>query len=362
MYVIYLIVLLNILEKPTAPTNLKVTNVTPAMIELTWEAPEGGATVKQYIIVMREAQKKKFKKVGKADGSTLTFSVTSSLEGGHEYVVRVYAENEAGISEVAAEVSSPIVVPMEELKDVEALAKNITPVEVTKEKPEKVKEESEKVKEEPEKVKEEPEKVKEEPEKVKEEPEKEKEEPEKVKEEPEKVKEEPEKFKDEQEKDKDEPEKVKETPEKAEKSKEAVKSEKAKEEVSVEAVKDEVEKVKEKPTLPSAPRNVGIAKVTGDSIKVSWEAPETEGGTPLKSFVVAVRDAAKKKFKDIGKVDAKTLSFKVKKLKEGHEYFVKVYAESEAGLSKTAGELAAPVKVGLPIAQVSKITTARHLC
>ncbi|KAK2186867.1 hypothetical protein NP493_186g03131 [Ridgeia piscesae] len=160
---------------------------------------------------------------------------------------------------------------------------------------------------------------------------------------------------------KEESEKVKETVEKKEpEAREEVKevvpekqAEKPKEEVPVEVVKEEQEKVKEMASLPSAPTNVSILKVTADSIKVGWEAPGTQEGTSLKGYVVAVRDAAKKKFKDVGKVDAKTLTFKVKKLKEGHEYFVKVYAESEAGLSEMAAELDAPVKVGLPQAQES---------
>jgi len=279
-------------EKPTSPLNLVVKNVTPDTIELIWDAPEGGTTVQQYIIVMREAQKKKFKKVGKVEDGNPTFSVTSSLEGGHEYIVRVYAENEAGISEMAAEVSSPIMVPAGEVKEEVTPA---TPVEVTKEESEKVKETVEK-------------------------------------------------------KEPEAREEVKEVvPEKQ--------AEKPKEEVPVEAVKEEQEKVKETASLPSAPTNVSILKVTADSIKVGWEAPGTQEGTSLKGYVVAVRDAAKKKFKDVGKVDAKTLTFKVKKLKEGHEYFVKVYAESEAGLSEMAAELDAPVKVGLPQAQVSSPTT-----
>ena len=273
-----------------------VKNVTPDTIELIWDAPEGGTTVQQYIIVMREAQKKKFKKVGKVEGGNPTFSVTSSLEGGHEYIVRVYAENEAGISEMAAEVSSPILVPAGEVKEDVTLA---TPVEVTKEEPEKVKETPETKKQEA-------------------------------------------------------PEEVKEVaPEKQ--------VETLKEEVPVEAVKEEQEKVKETASLPSAPTNVSIVKVTADSIKVAWEASDTQEGAPLKGYVVAVRDAAKKKFKDVGKVDAKILTFKVKKLKEGHEYFVKVYAESEAGLSEMAAELDAPVKVGAPQAQVSSPTTAECL-
>ena len=280
IYTADILVVLNVSEKPASPRNLTVTDVTPGKISLTWDAQEDGATVQQYIVVMREAQKKKFKKVGRVDGDTLGFEVVASLEDGHEYVLRVYAENEAGISDVAAELGSPVMMPTGELKENGTSEMEELPVEVAKDEPDKVKETTA----------------------------------------------------------------VEEIVEKAK-------------EVPNETTKEELEKHEDKITVPSAPRNVGIAKVTGDSIKVIWEAPETDGGTPLKGFVLAVRDAAKKKFKDVGKVNANTLTFKVKKLKEGHEYFVKVYAESEAGLSEVAGELASPVKVGLPQVQVSNTDT-----
>ncbi len=100
---------------PAAPRNLK-TDVTCESVTLTWEAPEsdGGATIKQYVIVMRDADKKKFKEAGQVEATVLTFTVTKVKEN-HEYFFRVYAENEVGISESAAETSQPIRIPKKEV-------------------------------------------------------------------------------------------------------------------------------------------------------------------------------------------------------------------------------------------------------
>jgi len=81
---------------PEAPRDLRVTDVTYDGISLAWNAPEsdGGAPVKRYLIVIREVTKKKFKKVATIDGSSLSCKITTGIEENHDYLLRVYAENE----------------------------------------------------------------------------------------------------------------------------------------------------------------------------------------------------------------------------------------------------------------------------
>ena len=100
--------------EPSAPRNLVIKDVTSQSIAIEWDAPEydGGEPVKQYLIVMRETGKKKYKKVGKADKNTLNFSISSNLEEDHEYYVRVYAENKLGVSVDSAESSTAIRIPV----------------------------------------------------------------------------------------------------------------------------------------------------------------------------------------------------------------------------------------------------------
>jgi len=79
-------------KTPAAPSSLRVTSVTHDKISLAWDASQ--SDVSHYIVVMREAGKKKFKKVAKVDGSELTCSLTTGFEQNQEYIFRVYAENE----------------------------------------------------------------------------------------------------------------------------------------------------------------------------------------------------------------------------------------------------------------------------
>jgi len=79
-------------KRPTAPSGLRVTNVTHDNISLAWDASQ--SKVVNYVIVMREVSQKKFRKVAKVDGSELTCSLATGFEQNHDYVFRVYAENE----------------------------------------------------------------------------------------------------------------------------------------------------------------------------------------------------------------------------------------------------------------------------
>ena len=115
--VILLVCLLFVVE-PSAPCDLKVNSANQNSLEISWSASvsDGGAPIQQYIVVMREASKKKFKKVGKVDGQMLSYSITSGLEQDKEYYIRVYAENTQGISQSAAEIDSPVKIPAAEIQ------------------------------------------------------------------------------------------------------------------------------------------------------------------------------------------------------------------------------------------------------
>jgi len=79
-------------KTPSAPKDLRVTDVTHDQVTLSWGASESGVT--RYIIAMREVGKKKFKTVATVDGSELTCSLATGFEQNKEYIFRVYAENE----------------------------------------------------------------------------------------------------------------------------------------------------------------------------------------------------------------------------------------------------------------------------
>lgn len=103
---------------------------------------------------------------------------------------------------------------------------------------------------------------------------------------------------------------------------------------------------------PSPPANFRVKEVFKDYVVVAWDAPESDGGSPITGYTVEKRDARKTTSVKAGTVGADTFELKVTKLVEGNEYVFQVCAENEIGLSEpTTME---PVKARLPFGKFSK--------
>jgi len=91
---------------------VSVSELTSNSVTLNWEEPKdtGGAKIIHYLIVMREGDKAKYKKIGEVDGDTHSYTVTKVKED-HEYNFRVYAQTEVGISTESAEVATSVKIP-----------------------------------------------------------------------------------------------------------------------------------------------------------------------------------------------------------------------------------------------------------
>ena len=87
-------------------------------------------------------------------------------------------------------------------------------------------------------------------------------------------------------------------------------------------------------------------------ISLAWEAPESANEAPIKAYVVVMRESDKNKFKKVGQVAGDVNTITVNKIKEGRDYFFRVYAENEAGIGKEGAELDSAVHV--PKKQKSK--------
>lgn len=77
---------------PLSPTGFRLVSASHDLLSLAWEPAE--ANVLHYIIVIREANKKKFKKIAKFDSSQLSCTLNTGFEDNQNYVLRIYAENE----------------------------------------------------------------------------------------------------------------------------------------------------------------------------------------------------------------------------------------------------------------------------
>lgn len=85
-------------DKPSAPQNVTVTDITAETATVTWETPEddGGKPITQYVIEKREANRQSWKRIG--DTPSLQLPVSDLVENA-QYIFRVFAQNDVGLSE-----------------------------------------------------------------------------------------------------------------------------------------------------------------------------------------------------------------------------------------------------------------------
>ena len=85
-------------DKPSPVRDVKVTDITAESATITWQAPEddGGKPITLYIVERREANRRSWNKVG--DSTTLEFAVADLVEN-NQYIFRVIAQNDVGLSE-----------------------------------------------------------------------------------------------------------------------------------------------------------------------------------------------------------------------------------------------------------------------
>ena len=102
--------------------------------------------------------------------------------------------------------------------------------------------------------------------------------------------------------------------------------------------------VKDKPTPP---RDLQVGEIQRVSISVSWEAPEGDGGAPITAYILEKKDAKKTSWTSAGKAKPDLLTSTITKLIEGNEYYIRVSAENEIGVSEPV-QTKDPVKAKSP--------------
>lgn len=103
--------------------------------------------------------------------------------------------------------------------------------------------------------------------------------------------------------------------------------------VSAPAITEGV-KLKSHATVPTPPTGPLEIRCLGPNVNlVEWGLPESDGGSPLQGYNIAVRDIKKTMWIEVGKVPAGVQRFNIRDLQEDHEYMVRIYARNEIGLS-----------------------------
>uniref|UniRef100_A0A7N9ATS0 Fibronectin type-III domain-containing protein n=1 Tax=Mastacembelus armatus TaxID=205130 RepID=A0A7N9ATS0_9TELE len=85
-------------------------------------------------------------------------------------------------------------------------------------------------------------------------------------------------------------------------------------------------------TTPSTPSTPTASAVTGDSITLTWERPETDGGSEIDGYILEKRDKEGVRWTKCNRRRLNDLRFRCTGLTEGHYYQFRVLAENAAGV------------------------------
>uniref|UniRef100_A0A3B5RET8 Uncharacterized protein n=1 Tax=Xiphophorus maculatus TaxID=8083 RepID=A0A3B5RET8_XIPMA len=102
--------------------------------------------------------------------------------------------------------------------------------------------------------------------------------------------------------------------------------------------------------VPEAPLNVDVGNVTKFGCTVSWDPPVSDGGSPITSYIVELRDRTSVKWSPVQVTKAGELSAIINDVIENKEYIFRVKAENKAGEGKPSAA-SRPVKIMDPIGE-----------
>uniref|UniRef100_A0A3B5MUU4 Titin n=1 Tax=Xiphophorus couchianus TaxID=32473 RepID=A0A3B5MUU4_9TELE len=83
---------------------------------------------------------------------------------------------------------------------------------------------------------------------------------------------------------------------------------------------------------PSAPSTPVASAVTGDSVVLTWERPESDGGSEIDGYILEKRDKDGVRWTKCNKRRLNDMRFRCTGLAEGHYYQFRVLAENAAGV------------------------------
>ena len=103
---------------------------------------------------------------------------------------------------------------------------------------------------------------------------------------------------------------------------------------------------------PDAPTNLRVKEYWTDFITVTWDAPRSDGGSPLTGYLIERRESSRPTWVKAGQAGPEGLTFKAINLIEGADYIFRVFAINKVGLSKEAAELTQPCRAKMPYGEL----------
>lgn len=76
-----------------------------------------------------------------------------------------------------------------------------------------------------------------------------------------------------------------------------------------------------------------FSDLTDQSVTISWKAPKSDGGLPLKEYMIERRDTKRPSWSAVDKVSPDITSYTVQNLVVGNDYYFRVMAVNEEGTS-----------------------------
>uniref|UniRef100_A0A3P8UGP9 Immunoglobulin superfamily member 22 n=1 Tax=Cynoglossus semilaevis TaxID=244447 RepID=A0A3P8UGP9_CYNSE len=111
---------------------------------------------------------------------------------------------------------------------------------------------------------------------------------------------------------------------------------------------DKPVQAKNKFDVPGPPLNLIVGNVSKFGCTVSWDMPESDGGSPITSYIIELRDRTSVQWSPVQVTKADELSAIINDVIENKEYIFRVKAENKAGVGKPSAA-SHPVKIMDPI-------------
>ena len=94
--------------------------------------------------------------------------------------------------------------------------------------------------------------------------------------------------------------------------------------------------------------------VTRDSATIKWQAPSSDGGTPITSYIIERRESDMRVWYYCGRTDITTTVYTCAGLYENTEFKFRVFAENKAGRSE-------PLESNIPIVPKRSFGKSNHI-
>ena len=86
--------------------------------------------------------------------------------------------------------------------------------------------------------------------------------------------------------------------------------------------------------VPSAPEGpLEPTDITATTVTIEWKPPKSDGGLPLTAYILERRDVKRMTWIKVDRVKPNITSYCIQDLVTGNDYFFRVFAENEEGIS-----------------------------